>query len=62
MLFRSDVTQPDSALTAIAVGFSVVPAVLVAVSLLWLRRYTLDDRVHAGADSALDTLPEEPAS
>jgi len=57
-----DVTQPDSALTAIAVGFSVVPAVLVAVSLLWLRRYTLDDRVHAGADSALDTLPEEPAS
>ncbi len=59
---RRDVTQPDSALTAIALGFSVVPAVLVAVSLLLLRRYPLDDRVHAGADSALDTLPEEPAS
>jgi len=35
------VTQPDSALTAIVLGFSVLPAVLTLLSLLWLRRYTL---------------------
>ncbi|MCL3817706.1 MFS transporter [Aeromicrobium wangtongii] len=34
--------QPDSALTAIALGFSVVPAVLIAASMLFLRRYALD--------------------
>ena len=34
--------QPGSALTAIALGFSIVPAVLVAASMLFLRRYTLD--------------------
>lgn len=38
----ADVTQPDSALTAIAVGFSIVPAVLIALSLLALRHYRLD--------------------
>lgn len=37
-----DVAQPDSALTAIVLGFSVLPAVLTALSLLWLRRYSLD--------------------
>lgn len=37
-----DVTQPDSALTAIVLGFSLLPAVLTALSLLWLRRYSLD--------------------
>lgn len=37
-----DITQPDSALTAIAVGFSVVPAALTLGSLWWLRQYTLD--------------------
>jgi Na+/melibiose symporter-like transporter len=37
-----DVAQPDSALTAIVLGFSVLPAVLMALSLLWLRRYSLD--------------------
>ena len=37
-----DVVQPDSALTAIVLGFSVLPAVLTALSLLWLRRYSLD--------------------
>jgi glycoside/pentoside/hexuronide:cation symporter, GPH family len=36
-----DVAQPESALTAITLGFSVLPAVLVLVSLLWLRRYSL---------------------
>ncbi len=34
--------QPDSARTAIGLGFSVVPAVLVAASLLFLVRYRLD--------------------
>jgi glycoside/pentoside/hexuronide:cation symporter, GPH family len=40
-----DVVQPGSALTAIAVGVSVVPAVLVALSLLPVRRYALDERL-----------------
>ncbi len=35
--------QPDSARTAIAIGFSLVPAALIAASLLFLRRYSLDD-------------------
>ncbi|MDR7311189.1 Na+/melibiose symporter-like transporter [Nocardioides luteus] len=35
------VAQPDSALTAITLGFSVLPAALVLLSLLWLRRYSL---------------------
>ncbi|GAA1476762.1 MFS transporter [Nocardioides aestuarii] len=34
--------QPDSALTAITLGFSLLPAALVLLSLLWLRSYTLD--------------------
>ena len=36
-----DVAQPDSALTAITLGFSVLPALLVVVSLGWLARYSL---------------------
>ncbi|MBZ5738603.1 MFS transporter [Nocardioides mangrovi] len=36
------VLQPDSALTAITLGFSVLPAVLMVLSLWWLRRYSLD--------------------
>ncbi|NHA66537.1 MFS transporter [Phycicoccus flavus] len=39
------VAQPDSARTAIALGFTLVPAVLVAASLLVLRRYRLDQEV-----------------
>lgn len=39
-----DVEQPGSALTAITLGFSLLPMALVLVSLLWLRRYTLDAR------------------
>ena len=35
-----DVAQPDSALTAITLGFSVLPAALVVLSLVWLVRYT----------------------
>ncbi len=37
-----DVAQPDSALTAIMLGFSLLPALLILVSLWWLRRYSLD--------------------
>ena len=37
--------QPDSALTAIAWGFTVLPAALVAISLVVLRRYRLDEEV-----------------
>ena len=45
----SDVTvdQPGSARLAIALGFSVVPAVLTALSLLALRGYRLDDRLRS---------------
>ncbi|TQL68012.1 Na+/melibiose symporter-like transporter [Nocardioides albertanoniae] len=35
------VDQPDSALAAITLGFSVLPACLALLSLLWLRRYSL---------------------
>ncbi|MDN4162565.1 MFS transporter [Nocardioides abyssi] len=35
-------TQPGSAVTAIVLGFSLLPALLVLVSLGWLARYTLD--------------------
>ncbi|HVK27447.1 MAG TPA: MFS transporter [Nocardioides sp.] len=46
-----DVLQPDSAVTAITLGFSLLPALLVLLSLRWLRRYALDetevDRVDA---------------
>jgi glycoside/pentoside/hexuronide:cation symporter, GPH family len=37
------VAQPGSAVTAIVVGFSVVPAVLILLSLLALRRYALTE-------------------
>ncbi len=37
--------QPDSALTAIVLGFSLLPAVLIALSLLFLTRYSLDSSV-----------------
>jgi len=44
------VAQPDSAVTAITLGFSVLPAVLVALSLLWLVRYSL---TQADVDAAV---------
>ena len=50
-------TQPGSALTAITLGFSVLPAALVLVSLWWLTRYTLD--AHAVAAASL--VPTEEA-
>ena len=37
-----DVAQPDSAVTAITLGFSLLPALLVLASLAWLVRYSLD--------------------
>ncbi|WP_028636489.1 MFS transporter [Nocardioides sp. URHA0032] len=45
------VLQPDSALTAITLGFSVLPAVLVLASLWWLRRYSLS------ADEVDESVP-----
>jgi Na+/melibiose symporter-like transporter len=48
-----DITQPDSAQTAIALGFSLVPAVLTLASLWWLRQYTLDPAEVAAAEGAL---------
>ncbi len=36
-----DAVQPDSAVTAIVIGLSVVPALLIAVSLFTLQRYRL---------------------
>ena len=45
-------TQPDSALTAIAIGFGVVPAVLMLLSLPVLRRYRLtEDELRSLADA-----------
>lgn len=48
-----EISQPDSALTAIALGFSLVPAALVLISLWWLRRYSLDADAVARAEGAL---------
>ncbi|WP_392544090.1 MFS transporter [Oryzobacter telluris] len=41
----SEAVQPDSARLAITLGFTVVPALLVAASLVVLRRYRLDEEV-----------------
>ena len=48
----STAAQPDSAVTAIGLGFSVVPAALVAVSLLLLARYRLDEAAVTSATAA----------
>jgi glycoside/pentoside/hexuronide:cation symporter, GPH family len=45
-----DVAQSDSALTAITYGFSLLPGVLVVLSLLPLSRYTLDAREVGAAE------------
>jgi Na+/melibiose symporter-like transporter len=44
--------QPGSALTAITLGFSLLPAVLVLLSLLPLARYRLDPALVEGAPAA----------
>jgi Na+/melibiose symporter-like transporter len=47
-----DVVQSDLTVAAITYGFSVLPAMLVLVSLWWLARYTLDARQVALAEEA----------
>jgi GPH family glycoside/pentoside/hexuronide:cation symporter len=49
----AEVDQPDSARTAITLGFSLVPALLIGLSLLTLRRYGQP------ALATPDPLPEE---
>jgi GPH family glycoside/pentoside/hexuronide:cation symporter len=44
-----DVVQPDSARTAIVLGFSVLPAALTVLSLLWLTRFSLTSADTAAA-------------
>ncbi len=56
-----DVTQPDSAVTAITLGFSVVPAGLVLLSLWWLRGYRLTQSEVAAATSASSATRKGPA-
>ena len=54
--------QPDSAITAIVLGFSLVPAALTLLSLFWLTRYSLGDPAHLGlAPDPLATLENEEA-
>ncbi len=50
-----DVAQPGSALTAITLGFSLLPAALTLLSLLWLRKYSL---TQSDVDHAVRTLEE----
>ncbi|MGB0099904.1 MAG: MFS transporter [Nocardioides sp.] len=51
-----DAVQPGSALTAITLGFSVLPAALIVLSLWWLRRYSLDaDDVDQLGDESVST-------
>lgn len=38
----ADVTQPDSALTALLLGFTLLPAALMVVAIVFQRRYRLD--------------------
>lgn len=52
-----DVVQPASALTAITLGFSLLPALLVLTSLWWLRRYSLDA---AAVAASLELDPRDP--
>jgi Na+/melibiose symporter-like transporter len=47
------VAQPGSALTAITLGFSLLPAALTLLSLLWLRGYSL---TQSDVDHAVRTL------
>jgi Na+/melibiose symporter-like transporter len=53
------VHQPSSALTAIVLGFSVLPAALTLLSLLWLRRYSLDAVAVGGSQATPVDEPEE---
>jgi GPH family glycoside/pentoside/hexuronide:cation symporter len=51
----TDQAQPSSALTAIVLGFSLIPAVLILLSLVTLSRYRLDaDLVSTGSDEGTE--------
>ena len=50
----TDQFQPSSALTAIVLGFSLIPAVLILLSLVPLSRYSLD---HASVEQRASALP-----
>jgi glycoside/pentoside/hexuronide:cation symporter, GPH family len=53
--------QPESAVTAVTLGFSLLPAALVLLSLLWLTRYALTaDDVEAALAATPRTTQEEP--
>ncbi len=54
------VVQPGSAVTAITLGFSLLPAVLVVLSLAPLARYRLDAAEVAAANAASDDRKETP--
>ena len=49
-----DVAQPESAVTAITLGFSLLPALLVLASLWWLRDYALGAREVDLSDGTVD--------
>ena len=48
-----DLQQSSSALTAITLGFSVLPAIIVVASLAWLARYRLDATEVAAAEEVV---------
>jgi Na+/melibiose symporter-like transporter len=50
--FTNTAFQPDSALTAIVLGFSLLPAVLIVASLFFLSRYSLDAETVAEIEGA----------
>jgi glycoside/pentoside/hexuronide:cation symporter, GPH family len=52
-----DAAQPASAVTAIVLGFSLLPAALTLLSLVWLRRYSLnaEDVAHSGVATLEET-------
>jgi len=54
-----DAEQPSSAVTAIVIGFSVIPALLTLLSLVFLRRYTLDISVVEEFAQQSSRNPEE---
>ena len=54
------ITQSDSALNAIVIGFSALPAILVALSLVFLRKYSLTaEQVEAATGSTDSTAKEQ---
>jgi Na+/melibiose symporter-like transporter len=55
----STAAQPDSAVTAIGLGFSLVPAMLVGLSLLLLARYRLDESAVRAAVVVPPTMNKE---